>query len=77
MALRCSFAVMAILLAKPLITLGASLQRGCQGQEAWVPTLHQQAADELLGNRLSGAAEEGLGEALGGCWESVVAMGVA
>jgi hypothetical protein len=40
-ALRCSFAVMAILLAKPLITLGASLQRGCQGQEAWVPHISQ------------------------------------
>ena len=28
--------------------------------------LHQQAADELGGNQLSGAAEEGLGEVLGG-----------
>jgi hypothetical protein len=29
--------VMAIMLAKPLIPLGASLQRGCQGQETGVP----------------------------------------
>ena len=28
---------MAILLAETLITLGASLQRWCQRQEAWVP----------------------------------------
>ena len=27
---------------------------------------HQQAADELGGNQLSGATEEGLGEVLGG-----------
>ena len=37
MALRCSFDVMAILLAKSLILLGASLQRWCQLQEAGVP----------------------------------------
>jgi excinuclease ABC subunit A len=29
--------VTAILLAETLITLGAALQRWCQGQEAWVP----------------------------------------
>ena len=29
---------MAILLAKPLITLGASLQRWCQLQKGWVPS---------------------------------------
>jgi len=34
---------------------------------------HQQAADELGGNLLSGAAEEELGR----CWVVVVAMGVA
>ena len=28
--------------------------------------LHQQAADELGGNQLGGAGEEGLGEVLGG-----------
>ena len=37
MALGCSFGVMAIPLAKPLITIGASLQGWCQLQEAWVP----------------------------------------
>jgi hypothetical protein len=37
---------------------------------------HQQAADEVGGNLLSGATEEGLGEA-GRCWMGVVAMGVA
>jgi hypothetical protein len=36
-ALGCSFAVMAILLAETLITLGAAAQRWCQGQETWVP----------------------------------------
>jgi len=35
--------------------------------------LHQQAADELGGDQLGGAGEEGLGEG----WESVVAMRVA
>jgi len=35
--------------------------------------LHQQAADELRGNHLGRAGEEGLGE----CWGSVVAMSVA
>jgi len=34
---------------------------------------HQQAADELGGNHLGRAGEEGLGE----CWGSVVAMSVA
>ena len=34
---------------------------------------HQQAADELGGDDLGGAGEEGLGD----CWESVVAMEVA
>ena len=29
--------MMAILLAETLITLGAAVQCGCQGQEAWVP----------------------------------------
>jgi hypothetical protein len=35
--------------------------------------LHQQAADELGGDMLGGAGEEGLGE----CWEDLVAMEVA
>jgi len=30
--------------------------------------LHQQAADELGGDQLGGAGEEGLGEVLGGSW---------
>jgi len=34
---------------------------------------HQQAADEFGGAHLGRAGEEALGE----CWESVVAMGVA
>jgi len=34
---------------------------------------HQQAADQLAGNLLGGAGEEGLGED----WEDLVAMGVA
>ncbi len=34
---------------------------------------HQQAADDVGGNLLGGAGEEGLGEG----WEGVVAMGVA
>ncbi len=68
MALRCSFGVMAIPLAKPLITPGAFLQRGCQLQKTWVPLVlpfHQQAADELGSDQLSGAGEEGAGEVLG------------
>jgi len=35
--------------------------------------LHQQAADELGGDQLGGAGEEGWGR----CWEGVMAMGVA
>ena len=71
MALGSTFAVMAILLAETLITLGAPLQRWCQCQEAWVPitrglAFHQQAADELWGDLLGGTGEEGLGEVLGG-----------
>ena len=34
--------------------------------------LHQQAANELGGNLLGGAAEEGLGEVLGGLEEEVL-----
>ena len=37
MALVSTFGVMAILLAETLITPGAFLHCGCQGQEAWVP----------------------------------------
>ena len=37
MAHVCSFGVMAILLAETVITLGASFERWCQGQETWVP----------------------------------------
>jgi len=37
MALRRSLGVVAIPLAKTLITLGAFLQGGCQGQETGVP----------------------------------------
>ena len=37
MALRRSLGVMAIPLAKPLITVGVALQCGCQLQEAGVP----------------------------------------
>ena len=57
---------MAILVAETLITFGAALQRWCQLQKGWVPTLHQQAADQIGGDLLGGAAEEGLGEVLGG-----------
>jgi len=36
-------------------------------QQLAIPlALHQQAADELGGNRLGGAGEEGLGQVLGG-----------
>ena len=59
---------MAILLAETLITLGAFLQRWCQGQETWVPIAspHQQADNELGCHHLGRAGEEGLGEVLGG-----------
>ena len=50
---------MAILLAETLITLGASLQRWCQGQEAWVPPLGRG------GSRTLGVVQRG-GEGSGG-----------
>jgi len=39
--------------------------------------LHQQAADELGGDHLGRAGEEGAGERVWECWEGVVAMEVA
>jgi hypothetical protein len=38
-ALGSSFGVMEMLLAETLISLGASLQSGCQLQEGWMPRL--------------------------------------
>ena len=67
MALGCPFAVMAILLAETLITLGASFQCGCQGQEAGVPFSDASRQPMSSGATLLGAeGEEGLGEVLGG-----------
>ena len=58
---------MAILLAETLITLAASISGLVPGVlEDGVLMPHQQAADQLGGNLLGGAAEEGLGEVLGG-----------
>ena len=65
MGLRCSLGVMAILLAEALITLGAPLSVGANVRKLRYQSFHQQAADELGGNKLSGAREERLGEVLG------------
>ena len=46
--------------------LGAVFEDWCQCQETWVPLPHQQAADQLGGNLLGGAGEEGVREVLGG-----------
>ncbi len=76
MALGCSFGVMAIPLAKPLITLGASLQSGCHLQETGVPSAWRFTNTQPM----SSGATTSAGRAKKDCrrdWESVVAMGVA
>ena len=57
---------MAILLAETLITLGAPFSVGARVRKLGCLSPHQQAADELRGNHLGGAGEEGLGKVLGG-----------
>ena len=66
MALRRSLGVVAIPLAETLITLAASISGLVPGVlEDGVLMPHQQAADQIGGDLLGGAAEEGLGEVLG------------
>ena len=62
---------MAILLAETLITLGAPFSVGARVRKLGCLSPHKQAADELRGNLLGGAAEEGLGQVpgeRGGYW---------
>ena len=74
MALGSTFAVMAILMAETLITLGASLQRWCQGQEAWVAFSDAKRQPMSSGATCSAGRQK---KDWGRRWEGVVAMGVA
>ncbi len=68
--------MMAISLAETLITLRASLQCWCQGQETWVPLACRFTSRQPMSvgaTCSAGRAKKDWGRE----WEGVVAMGVA
>jgi len=75
MALVGSFGAMAILLAEPLISLGAFLKRGCQLQAGWAPFPFTETITRYLSALLS--AQGAWGEHLNAGYCALLFMGHA